>query len=264
LRGPGAPRQSRNGRRAGWGGSIVAALLAILSWGKYALLFLLKFKALGTLLTMAISFAAYAAFFGPWFAVGFILMIFCHEMGHVFEIRRQGMAATAPLFIPFFGAAIFQRQHATDALKQAQIGIAGPIAGTVAAVVAYVLYLATHQSILLLWAYLGFIINLFNLIPFGMLDGGWILGVASKWFQVAGAAALLVAVLVFGISPLLLVFALLSIPAIIARFRNDRLPYYRDVPVTARLAMGGAWLALVAFLGLMTLQGHQALSGFVA
>jgi Zn-dependent protease len=242
----------------------MAVLLALAAWGKYALVFLLQFKALGTLLTMAVSFAAYAVFFGPWFAVGFILMIFCHEMGHVAEIRRQGMAASAPLFIPFFGAAIFQRQHATDALKQAQIGIAGPIAGTIAATVAYAFYLTTHQPILLLWAYLGFIINLFNLIPFGMLDGGWILGVASKWFQVVGAAALVVAVITFGVSPLLLVFALLSIPSIIARFRNDQQPYYQTVPVSARLAMGGAWLALVAFLGLMTLHAHDALGGVLS
>ncbi|MGH7919527.1 MAG: hypothetical protein ACREQM_06245, partial [Candidatus Dormibacteraceae bacterium] len=95
------------GRRVRWGGGIGGALLAIVAWGKYALLLGLKIPALLTLGSMALSFAAYAVFYGPWFAVGFVVMIFCHEMGHVVEIRRQGMRASAPLFIPFFGAAIF-------------------------------------------------------------------------------------------------------------------------------------------------------------
>lgn len=257
------PGRGRGRRRGGWLGALLAAAAFIFGYGKYLILILLKFKAFTTLATMALSFVLYAAFFGPWFALGLVLMIFLHEMGHVLEIRRQGMHASAPLFIPFFGAAIFQRQHATDALKQAQIGIAGPIAGTVAATVAFVLYGALHEPVLLLWAYLGFFINLINLIPFGMLDGGWILGVASKWFQVAGAALLLVAVLAFGISPILLIFALLSIPSIIERFRNDKLPYYQAVPIPARLGMGVAWLVLVGYLGFATLEAHNVLQGFV-
>ena len=87
-----------------------------------------------------ISFGAYAIFFGPWFAAALVAMILVHEFGHVIEINRQGMKATAPVFIPFFGAAIFQRDHPQSALHQAQIGIAGPLLGTVGAVVAYVLY----------------------------------------------------------------------------------------------------------------------------
>jgi Zn-dependent protease len=237
--------------------------VALLAWGKYLLLIGLKLPALLTLGTMAISFLAYAAFFGPWFALGFVVMIFCHEMGHVVEIRRQGMRASAPLFIPFFGAAIFQRQNATDALNQARIGIAGPVAGTLAATAAYGLYLWTHQPVLLLWAYLGFLINLFNLIPFGMFDGGWILAVASKWFQLIGAAALLVAVLAFGISPIILIFAILSLPAILARFRTDRSAYYREVPARARVAMSLAWLVLVGYLGVLLLEAHQTLGGVI-
>src|SRR5262249_58540681 len=116
-------------------------------------------------------------FFGPAFAAGLVVMILVHEMGHVIEIRRQGMQASAPLFIPFFGAAIFQRQHPTDALKQAQIGIAGPLAGTIGATVAFVLYRTTHSPYILWWAYIGFLINLFHLIPVGMLDGGLIMSV---------------------------------------------------------------------------------------
>jgi hypothetical protein len=150
------PQRPQNARRGGLVGGLLAILAAIWGYGKYVLLFITKFGALKTLLTLLVSFGAYAIFGGPWFAAGLVVMILVHEMGHVVEIRRQGMHASAPLFIPFFGAAIFQRSHPTDALKQAQIGIAGPLAGTVGATVAFVLYGSTHFAPLLLAAYLGF------------------------------------------------------------------------------------------------------------
>jgi Zn-dependent protease len=261
---PQPPPQQQSARRGGLAGGLLAILAAIWAYGKYALLFLTKFGAAKTLLTLLISFGAYAIFGGPWFAAGLVLMILVHEMGHVVEIRRQGMAASAPLFIPFFGAAIFQRQHPTDALKQAQIGIAGPLAGTVGATVAFALYGATHFWPLLLAAYLGFFINLFNLIPVGMLDGGWILAVVSKWFQVFGLAVLLLAVVFLGFSPIVLIFVLLGLPALFERFRNDRLPYYQVVPVPARLAMGAAWLFLVAYLSFAAFETHQLLADLIA
>ena len=244
-------------------GGLVAILAGIVYYGKYALFLVGKFGALKTLLTLGISFVAYAVWGGPWFAAGLVAMILVHEMGHVVEIRRQGMQASAPLFIPFFGAAIFQRSHPTDALKQAQIGIAGPLAGTVGATAAFVLYGTTHWPVLLLWAYLGFFINLFNLIPVGMLDGGWILAVVSKWFQIVGLAALVVAVLVIGLNPIVLIIVLLGLPAVFERFRNDRLPYYQSVPVPARLAMGAAWLLLTAYLGFAMYETHQVLAQLV-
>lgn len=261
------PRRSGQQRRGGLLGGLVALLLTIVAYGKYALLFLLKFGAIKTLLTLLVSFGAYALFFGPWFAAGLVVMILVHEMGHVVEIRRQGMPASAPLFIPFFGAAIFQRAHPTDALKQAQIGIAGPLAGSVGATVAWVFSMSLQGTqlgqILLVWAYVGFFINLFNLIPVGMLDGGWILAVVSKWFQVVGLAALVVAVVAFGLNPIVLIFVLLGLPAVLDRFRNDRSPYYQSVPVPARWAMGVAWLGLAGYLAFAAYQAHQILAGIV-
>src|SRR5436853_1360094 len=141
------------------------AALAVWAVAKYGLLLLVKLPAGGTIISLIVSFGGYALVFGPWFAVALVVMILVHEMGHVVEIRRQGMQATAPIFIPFLGAAIFQRSHPTSAVKQAQIGIAGPIAGTIGATAAFLLYLSTGWDVLLLAAFLGFIINLFNLIP---------------------------------------------------------------------------------------------------
>ena len=260
--GYGRPAAGRGNQRRGLLGGLLTLLAAIWAVGKYALLFIGKFGILKTGLTLLISLALYAVFFGFWGALGLVVMILLHEMGHVIEIRRQGMKATAPLFIPFMGAAIFQRSHPTDALKQAQIGIAGPLAGTVAATAAFVLFAATKNPLFLFWAWIGFYLNLFNLIPFGMLDGGWILAAASKWFQVLGLAALAVAVLFFHLtfSPILLILLIFGIPTMIARFRNDSLPYYQSVPTAARFGMGLAWLVLVCFLGYASMQAYNLLN----
>jgi Zn-dependent protease len=261
---PPSPPGGGAARRNGVVGTLLAILATIWAYGKYALLFVGKFGVLKTLLTMLISFGAYAIFGGPWFAAALVVMILVHEMGHVVEIRRQGMAASAPLFIPFVGAAIFQRSHPTDALKQAQIGIAGPLAGTLGATVAFALYGSTHFWPLLLTAYIGFFLNLFNLIPVAMLDGGWILAVVSKWFQIFGLAVLLVAVFVLQLSPIILIFVLVGLPALFERFRNDHLPYYQAVPVPARLAMGAAWLFLVVYLAFAAYQTHLLLAQVLA
>src|SRR4029077_19075623 len=189
-------------------------------------LLIFKIPALATLGSALLSVVAYSFWGGPWFAVGLVLMIFVHEMGHVVEIRRQGMAATAPIFIPFFGAAIFQRSHAQSPMRQAQIGIAGPIAGTIGATVALVLYGETHWVVLLVWAYYGFLITLFNMIPFGMLDGGWILAPVSKWVQVAGLALLGYLFFTGVVSPLVVIIVVLGVPVVIQRFRDKAMDAY--------------------------------------
>ncbi|HLZ94015.1 MAG TPA: site-2 protease family protein [Candidatus Dormibacteraeota bacterium] len=243
------PRKSTNAA-AGWLAGLGTAVIAFL---KYGGLLLLKIPALGTLVSVLISFAGYAWWQGPAFAAALIAMIFVHEMGHVFEIRRQGMKATAPIFIPFLGAAIFQREHPTTALKQAQIGIAGPIAGTIGATVAYFLFLSTGQSVFLLAAVLGFILNLFNLIPVWQLDGSWILAPVSKWVYVAGYGLVVLAVLWLH-SIFLIIIAVFGLSSLVQRFRQAQNPYYTSVPVRARWALGASWLGLVVYLGFMTAQ----------
>ncbi len=254
-----APPQRNRGAMGGLG----AVLAGVWAFVKFGGLLLFKIPAAGTLISLVVSFGGYAIFYGPWFAVALLSMIFIHEMGHVLEIRRQGMTATAPIFIPFLGAAIFQRSHPTDALKQAEIGIAGPIAGTIGATAAFALYGATHNDVLLLAALIGFYINLFNLIPVWQLDGSWILAPVSKWFQVAGYGMIVVAaVFLHFVSPLLIIIALLGIPTLIARFRAASNPYYTSVPAGARWAMGGAWLVLVIYLGVASLQASSLLTTF--
>src|SRR3989475_4451496 len=251
-----APQQGNRGL-VGW---LASAALAVWAIAKYGLLVLVKLPAGGTILSLIVSFGGYALVFGPWFAVALVVMILVHEMGHVVEIRRQGMQATAPIFIPFLGAAIFQRSHPTDALKQAQIGIAGPIAGTIGATAAFALYGSTHIEVFLLAAWLGFFLNLFNLIPVWQLDGAWIVAPVSKWVQAAGYAVVAALALLHFVSIFLIVIALLGIPTLIQRFRHADDPYYKTVPTQARWALGGAWLALVLYLGLALVQSTSLLS----
>lgn len=252
------PRSS-NRSATGWLTGLGAAALGFFKFGG---LLLLKIPALGTLVSLLISFGAWAWIRGPWFAAALLAMIFVHEMGHVVEIRRQGMRATAPIFIPFLGAAIFQREHTTTALKQAQIGIAGPIAGTIGATVAFMLYLSTGWDVLLLAAFLGFILNLFNLIPVWQLDGSWILAPVSKWVYVAGYALVILAVLWLH-SIFLVIIAVLGLSSLIQRFKAAESPYYTSVPAQARWALAAAWIALVVFLGVMTEQAITLLNGLV-
>jgi Zn-dependent protease len=253
-----APPRS-NGSLLGWLGSAALAAWAVV---KYGLIFLVKIPAFATMLSAIVSFGAYSLFYGPWFAVALVVMIFVHEMGHVVEIRRQGMAATAPIFIPFLGAAIFQRQHPTTAVKQAQIGIAGPIAGTIGATVAFMFYLSTQDPVFLLAATIGFFLNLINMLPVWQLDGAWVLAPVSPWFQVLGLVAIAVLVLIFHfVSVLLILIALLGISSARAAFRNANNPYYTSVSAAARLALGAAWLGLVLYLGVMTLQAESLFTG---
>jgi Zn-dependent protease len=249
------PAQGRRGI-IGW---LTAMGLFVLGYAKYALLLVKAVPALLTVSTLFLSFGLYAWFRGPAFAAALVAMILVHEMGHVVEIRRQGMPASAPVFIPFLGAAIFQRAHPQNALRQAQIGIAGPLAGTAGATLAYVLYGYTHWDVFALAATLGFFLNLFNMIPIGMLDGGWILAPVSKWFQVFGLALMVLAVFYFGFSSILILIVLLSLPTIISRFRNADADYFKSVSQSGRWAMGAAWLALVAYLGFALVTSQQQL-----
>jgi len=138
-----------------------------------------KFKALllgltkgTTLLTMLLSLGVYWTLWGWPFALGLVLSIYVHEMGHVIALRRYGFKATAPMFIPGLGAVIRLKQQVVNSHEDAEIGLAGPIYGLGAAIVALGLWLATQRPIFAAIAGVGAWINLFNLLPIGPLDGG--------------------------------------------------------------------------------------------
>ena len=133
---------------------------------------------------MLVSIAAYAWIWGLPFAIGFVILIFVHELGHVIELRRQGVPASAPLFIPFLGAVIGMRELPDDAWKEAKVALAGPILGSVGAAACWIAGEATGSELLVALAFVGFFLNLFNLIPIVPLDGGRAAGALhpALWF----------------------------------------------------------------------------------
>jgi Zn-dependent protease/uncharacterized Zn finger protein (UPF0148 family) len=143
--------------------------IAVLLWKFKALL--LGLTKIGTLLSMFASFGVYWSWYGWPLALGLVLSIYIHEMGHVFALRRFGIPAGAPMFIPGFGAIIQLRGVALPPVQDARIGLAGPIYGLGTALFCLVVYYVTGMKIWGVIASLGAIINLFNLIPIWQLDG---------------------------------------------------------------------------------------------
>src|SRR5437762_10140461 len=123
---------------------------------------LLKFK---FLFSMFVSAAVYVWIGGWWFGIGLVVLLFVHEMGHVLEAKRQGLPVSAPLFIPFLGAMITMREMPQDAWNEAKVAIAGPLVGSLGAAAIWVAGEATDSNHLKALAFLGFLINLFNLLP---------------------------------------------------------------------------------------------------
>ncbi|HJQ75402.1 MAG TPA: site-2 protease family protein [Gaiellaceae bacterium] len=122
-----------------------------------------------------VSFAAYSFWFGSWeFGLGFVLLILVHELGHVFEARRQGVPVSLPTFIPFFGAFVTVRHAGLPPWRSALISLAGPFVGGIGAAVVWLIGEARDTTWLVVLANIGFLLNAFNLLPIGFLDGGTI------------------------------------------------------------------------------------------
>lgn len=120
-----------------------------------------------------VSFAVYSLWFKSWqFGLGFVLLILVHELGHVFEARRQGVPVTLPTFIPFIGAFVTVRQGGIAPWRSALISLAGPFVGGLGAAAVWAAGSAQNTTWLVVLANIGFLLNAFNLLPIGFLDGG--------------------------------------------------------------------------------------------
>lgn len=194
-----SPQPEKAKRKAGLIGLAIAAI-ALLAKFKFAIVFLLtkgKLLLLGltnatTFFTMFASFGVYWTLWGWKFAAGILLAIYVHEMGHVDRLRRYGIRASAPMFIPGLGALIRLREHLPTAVEDARVGLAGPIWGLGASVVAWLLSLALDSHFMAALAGVNAWINLFNLLPVWQLDGGRAFRALSRlqrWIAVAAAGA---------------------------------------------------------------------------
>ena len=164
-------------------------ILLVLSKGKLLLLGLGKFS---TFSSMLVSMGAYWAIYGWKFAAGIVISIYVHEMGHVWALRRFGISASAPMFIPFVGAFVRMNQRPANPVEDARVGLAGPIWGTAFAIAAFVAYGVTGEPAVGAIAHFGAWINMFNLLPVWQLDGARGFAALSK-MQRAGIAALMAA-----------------------------------------------------------------------
>ena len=183
--------------------------LGLLLWKfKFVLAAIFKFKIFTTSASMLVSLGAYAWFWGWKFALGFILLLFVHELGHYLEARRQGLDVGAPVFIPFLGAAILLKENPLNAWREAQIAIAGPIVGSIGAAVVWLIGERQDSELLVALGFTGFFLNLFNLLPVVPLDGGRIAAAIHPALWFVGFIGL-VALAFVAPNPLLIIIALI-------------------------------------------------------
>ena len=240
-------------RFAGKGGRIGSTLAAaaVLLWKlKFVVVFvltklkllLLGFSKMGTLLSMLATIGVYWAVWGWPFAVGFVLSIYVHEMGHVSALRHYGIRASAPMFIPFVGAFVRLKESLHGTWENAMVGLAGPLWGLGAAVLSYGLYLVTSQPIFAAIAHTGAWVNLFNLLPVWQLDGGRGFGAMSRNQRLVAAGATFAAFAVTR-DPILLLVGIVA--AVVAFMKPSAAP---DVRIAAYY-VGVLWaLAAVSAL----------------
>jgi Zn-dependent protease len=164
-----APAAAKGSSAKGIAGiGAVAMILSLFGKGK---LLLSGLTSLPTLLSMFVWFTALSRLEGTAFTIGLLASIYVHEMGHVAALRRYGIKATAPMFIPGFGALVRLRQYPIDAREDARVGLAGPLWGCAAAALSLAPGLLFYQKSMLAVASVGAMINIFNLVPLWQLDG---------------------------------------------------------------------------------------------
>jgi len=177
----------------------------------------------------ALSVVAFWLWTNSWLlGAGIVALLFVHEMGHFIVIRAKGLPASLPVFIPLLGAYVTMRKSPRNVRDEAEIALAGPIAGGLAGLGCLALYELTGEHALIILAYLTFFINLLNLVPVSPLDGGRVVGAISRWFWPVGLAIVGVAFYYTGFWILLLV-AVFGFAQTIGRFASARNhdPYYK-------------------------------------
>jgi Zn-dependent protease len=233
-------------------GPVLAAVVAFLAKFKAILLLLPKLKLLTTTGTMLVSVAAYSFIFGWAFAVGFVVLIFVHEMGHVIALRREGIKASAPMFIPFLGAVISARSLGDNALAEARVGLAGPILGSIGSAACILIWHATGNDIWRALAFTGFFLNLFNLLPVIPLDGGRAMAAMAPWMWFLGFAAMIPLAVIFP-NPIILLIIVFAGYSTYKRWQQRKTggaaqeAYYKVRP-RDRALVAAVYLGLIALL----------------
>jgi Zn-dependent protease len=217
-----------------------------------------KFKIFVTSASMLVSVAAYAWIWGWRFAVGFVLLLLVHELGHVIELKHQGIPASAPLFIPFLGAVVGMKQLPDDAWREARVALAGPILGSLGAAGVWAAGEAIDSQLLVALAFTGFFLNLFNLLPIVPLDGGRAVGALHPAIWGLGLVALL-GLTLLAPNPILLLILVVGGLELWRRWRardtEESRAYYRVKP-WQRAVTGVTYIGLAVLLALAMSATH--------
>jgi Zn-dependent protease len=246
----------RDNERPAWrralGGLAALGVLAVKFAAKLKALLLLlpKLKLFTTSASMLVSIGAYSLIWGWKFAVGFVLLLLVHELGHVIQLRREGIPASAPMFIPFLGALVAMKEMPKNAAAEARVGLAGPVLGSLASLVPLALYGLTGDELFKALAFVGFFLNLFNLLPVLPLDGGRAMAALSPWMWFAGYALLIAATIVFP-NPIMILILLFGGLETWRRWQQRKSPESREfhrVPPATRVAIAAVYLGLAALL----------------
>jgi Zn-dependent protease len=233
-------------------GPIIAAIVAFAAKFKTILLLLPKLKIFSTAGTMLVSIAAYALFWGVPFAVGFVVLLLVHELGHVIALRREGIRASAPMFIPFLGALITAKSLGENATAEARVGLAGPILGSIGAAACILIWHVTGNDMWRALAFTGFLLNLLNLVPVSPFDGGRAMAAMAPWMWAVGLAIVAALILLLH-NAFLLIFLLLGGMDSWRRWKALRqggagqADYYRVKPLD-RLLVAAVYVSLIAVL----------------
>jgi Zn-dependent protease len=235
-----------------FGGGLIAALIFAGAKLKAVLVLLPKIKVLTTSGSMLVSVAAYSLIWGWKFAVGFVVLLFVHEMGHVIALRREGVQASAPLFIPFMGALVWAKSLGGNALAEARVGLAGPILGTIGAAACLPVAWLTGADMWTALAFTGFLLNLFNLLPVTPLDGGRAMAALAPWMWFVGLGAVVALAFAFP-NPIILIIAVVGAFDVYGRWTRrrrggDEARAYYKVRGRDRALVGLVYLALIAVL----------------
>jgi Zn-dependent protease len=211
---------------------------------------LLKLKSFVLIGSMAVSVAAYASIWGWKFALGFVLLIFVHEMGHVVVLRARGIKAGWPVFLPFLGAFVSMKSMPRSVYEEAESALAGPIAGTAGALAVGYLAHLDGSNLLRSLAFTGLLLNLFNLLPALPLDGGRVAGALHPVIWLVGLLALL-GFEIYRPSPVIPILLILGGYELYRRWRgrdNEASKVYFSLQRAQRAKIGTAYVALVVVI----------------
>ena len=202
---------------------------------KSVLLILFKFK---FLLSFVGFLAVYWALFGAKFGIGFAVMILIHEMGHFVDVKRRGLPAEMPVFLPGLGAYVRWQALGVSLETRSAISLAGPLAGWIASALCVAIWWKTGGPIWAALARVGAWLNVLNLIPVWVFDGGsaaYALGRVERLLLLFGSLAL-------GLMLHEPVFYFLAAGALYRLFTND-------LPVQPSKMIAAYYLTLLCCLG---------------